>query len=447
MAATSIPQLIAYAESVGYPGYRGLSTAGFPLLAWGVATGSPYLNSGVTSLTALMAKSDLDGEAYVFEHGEDSYVELVAAYSLWIGVASLALAASGFPKLTEYVPKPVRFGFKWGCAVGVLVSAIPNGILKRGSKELKSLVSNSNEFSDALKPFKANFPGGVNVASVLYALLRPELWALAPTILFVCGTAFIMEGKKYMKKYLKPEWCPPGTEVVLLTAASILYSIYFDYDAATVGSIPKMNPNSGINLGGFYIPIEFVDLKKLVTEVPLVDQFGGSYLYLAVSACIFSAVNFLSIVGIASTFESEDGIPWSAERELAAQGVSCCAAAAVGSAPVSGSLSRSMVSRMTGTTSQWACIITALCWIYLQPYMSIMSPCPKAALSAVIVSAVLKGIAIPKDLLKQEGLDKFIGWGTGILTATTSPTNGFGAGMILFFVLKRQVPKPKKKDE
>ena len=39
MAATSVPQLIAYAETVGYAGYRGLSTAGPPLLAWGFATG------------------------------------------------------------------------------------------------------------------------------------------------------------------------------------------------------------------------------------------------------------------------------------------------------------------------------------------------------------------------------------------------------------------------
>ena len=39
MAATSVPQLIAYAETVGYAGYRGLTTAGAPLLVWGLATG------------------------------------------------------------------------------------------------------------------------------------------------------------------------------------------------------------------------------------------------------------------------------------------------------------------------------------------------------------------------------------------------------------------------
>lgn len=112
MAATSVPQLIAYAETVGYAGYRGLATAGPPLFAWGITTGSPYMNAGVTSITALMAKTDLDGDAYVAEHGEEEYVKLVAAYSLYIGLASIFLAVMGFGKLAQGVPKPVRMGFK-----------------------------------------------------------------------------------------------------------------------------------------------------------------------------------------------------------------------------------------------------------------------------------------------------------------------------------------------
>ena len=56
MAATSIPQLVAYAETVGYASFRGLATAGPSLFAWGLVTGSPFLNCGVTSITALMAK-------------------------------------------------------------------------------------------------------------------------------------------------------------------------------------------------------------------------------------------------------------------------------------------------------------------------------------------------------------------------------------------------------
>jgi MFS superfamily sulfate permease-like transporter len=400
------------------------------------------MNAGVTSLTAIMAKSDLNSEAYVAEHGEAAYVELVAAYSLYIGIASILLAVVGFGKVAKSVPKPVRFGFKWGCSLGVLVSAVPNGFFVH-SKVLKQLVIDSVWY-DLVAQYG---PAAINVTNFLYALSHPWAWAPEPTILFVGGTLFVIKGKKYL-----PHFLPPGSEVIIVTLVATLYSMYFDYPGSVVGEIPVLDSDAGISLFGglLYLPVEFLDVRKLIMEVPLVDCFGGSWPMLALSATLFAGVNFLSIMGIASGFESEDGIPWNAQRELIAQGVSCGVAAAVGSAPVSGSLSRSLVSRMTGTTSQLACIVTALCWIYMQPYMSIMSPTPKAALSAVIVSAVLKGVAIPKDLIKLTGLDFVVGWATGIVTAVTSPTQGFGIGLVLYFVLSvfRSTPKdPKEKAE
>ena len=101
---------------------------------------------------------------------------------------------------------------------------------------------------------------------------------------------------------------------------------------------------------------------------------------------------------------------------------------------------------MTGTTSQLSCLVTALCWIYLLPYMSVMTPTPKAALSSVIISAVLKSVVLPKDLNKLSGLDWVVGWGTGLATALSSPTQGFGAGLILYFALNpfRTQTKEKK---
>lgn len=66
--------------------------------------------------------------------------------------------------------------------------------------------------------------------------------------------------------------------------------------------------------------------------------------------------------------------------------------------------------------------------------MNVMTPTPKAALSSVIISAVLRSIVFPKDLNKLQGLDFVVGWGTGIATVLSSPTQGFGAGLVLFFV-------------
>ncbi|CAB9522688.1 sulfate transporter [Seminavis robusta] len=444
MAATSVPQLVSYAELVGYASYRGLQTAGPPLFAYGLTTGSPFMSAGVTSITALMCKSDLDGEAYVAQHGEEAYVTLVAQYSLCVGLASVFLALVGFGKLAKGVPKPVRTGFKWGCAVGVFLSAMPNGIFAQGSGQLKTLAKSSS-IARQVAEFKSLAPGAVSVTNLLYAMTIPFEWGLASTILFVFGTAFVVQSKNFMPKFL-----PPGTEVILVTGIATVYSIHFNYDGSVVGEIPQVDPDAGFSFldGRIRVPVEFLDLKQLVMDIPetLVERFGG-YLMLATSATLFAAVNFLSIMGIASGFEAENGIPWSAEREMVAQGVACGVAAAVGSAPVSGSMSRSLVSRMTGTTSQLSALITALAWIYLLPYMSIMSPCPKAALSSIIISAVLKSVVIPSGLLQLKGIDSFVGWGTGVATLLTSPTTGFGAGLVLAAVAAVLSPAPKAKQQ
>jgi len=441
MAATSVPQLIAYAETVGYAGYRGLTTAGAPLFAWGVVTGSPWMNAGVTSLTAVMAKTDLGGEAYAAKYGEEDYVDLVAAYSLYVGVASIVMALVGFGKLASKVPTAVKTGFKWGCELGVLASALPNGLYAFGST-LKSSVATS-AFGDVVKAVKTAVPGATGVsgvANILYAATHPQSWDLVAAAVFFACTLFVMKAKSFLPKSL-----PPGSEVVIATAAATVFSVYYGYEGGMVGEIPSVGSDGGISLGPINIPVELKDVKALL-NVPIAERcFDGSMVKLFITAAIFSGVNFLSIVGIASGFESDNNVPWSAPRELISQGVSNLAAGAVGSAPVSGSMSRSLVSRMTGASSKMACIVTALLWIYMMPYMSVMSPTPKAALSAVIVSAVVKNVVVPKKILALKGNDFIVGVATAAATAITSPTLGFGAGCVMFAIISVLAPSPKKK--
>jgi MFS superfamily sulfate permease-like transporter len=336
-------------------------------------------------------------------------------------------------------------GFKWGCALGVLVSALPNGLFDSGSKELKGLVAEDGLFGSFVSFLKSEVPqatGAVNVTGFIYGLTHPQQWAIVPTIIFVIGTWFVMNGKKMLPKAL-----PPGSEVILATALATLYSMNFDYSGGIVGEIPVMDADAGIAIPGtsFKLPIELLDYSK-VLDAPVAERMGG-WPALVITSLLFAGVNFLSIMGIASGFETENGIPWSAPRELIAQGVSCGVASMVGSAPVSGSMSRSLVSRMTGTTSQLACILTAMIWIVAMPYMSIMSPTPKAALSSVIVSAVLKSVVLPTSLMELKGIDFVVGWGTAVLTASTSPTLGFGGGCVLYLVtIPLQSEKKSKKD-
>ena len=70
------------------------------------------MNAGVTSLTAVMAKTDIGGEAYVAKYGESDYVELVAVYSIYVGITSAVMGLFGFAELTQKVPGAVKTGFK-----------------------------------------------------------------------------------------------------------------------------------------------------------------------------------------------------------------------------------------------------------------------------------------------------------------------------------------------
>lgn len=322
-----------------------------------------------------------------------------------------------------------------------MASALPNGLYAFGSS-LKALVDTS-VFGDVVKTVQTAIPGATgvkNVANIAYAVTHPQSWDVVAASLFLVCTIFVMKAKNYLPKSL-----PPGSEVVMATAAATVFSVYYGYEGGVVGEIPTVGSEGGLAFGPIKIPIELMDVKGLL-NVPIAERcFDGSMIKLFITAAIFSGVNFLSIVGIASGFESDNQVPWSAPRELIAQGVSNLAAGAIGSAPVSGSMSRSLVSRMTGASSQMACIVTALLWIYMMPYMSIMSPTPKAALSAVIVSAVVKNVVVPKKILSLKGTDFIVGVVTAATTAITSPTLGFGVGCIVYVAVNVVAGGPSKK--
>jgi len=451
MAATSVPQLIAYAELVGYASHRGLTTAGPSLAFFSFCTGVPFINTGVSSLTAVMARSDLNGEAFTAENGEEAYAKLVAGYSLMVGITSVILAVVGVGNVAQnLVPKPVQSGFKWGCAANVIVSAVPTGLLLKGSGSLKALSQTSAVLSGVIAsirgiPVIGEMAGGaVGVSKVLFTVCSPLEWFPLTAAIFLGSVYFVMNSKGIVGKLgIK---LPPGADVIFVTAATTILSTSIGYTGSVVGAIPAIDADSGISLfgGKFILPVTPLDPRELLFDSGLVGQFGGSWIKLFLTASVFSLVSFLSTVGICLTFENENGHPWNATRELAAQGAACLAAGSTGSAPVGASLSRSLVARMTGTTSSCAALVSATAWMLLLPLMGVMSPTPKCALSAIIVSAVVRGVANPKQLLALQGPDAVVGWFTAAATLLLSPTLGFGFGLVLAIVVTAVAPKKKK---
>ena len=143
-----------------------------------------------------------------------------------------------------------------------MVSALPNGLFNRGSKELKSLVAEDGVFGEFVGFLKSQVPqatGAVNVTGVVYGLTHPQQWAIVPAVMFIIATWFVMNGKKILPKFL-----PPGSEVILATACATLYSMNFDYSGGVVGEIPTLDADAGIAIPGtdLKLPIELLDYQK-----------------------------------------------------------------------------------------------------------------------------------------------------------------------------------------
>merc|ERR1712193_548187 len=141
-------------------------------------------------------------------------------------------------------------------------------------------------------------------------------------------------------------------------------------------------------------------------------------------------------MGISVEAEKPPEGGWSAFRELAGQGVACFTSGMAGSAPVGGSLSRSMIAGISGASSPLMGLICgiATCCLAFPSVSAVMASTPKAILAAVVLAAVLPGVVYPKDMLKLKGSEAFVSWGTCIGSLLMDPTKGFFLGVAMHAV-------------
>eukprot|EP00636_Phaeomonas_parva_P008723 CAMPEP_0118874974 /NCGR_PEP_ID=MMETSP1163-20130328/16216_1 /TAXON_ID=124430 /ORGANISM="Phaeomonas parva, Strain CCMP2877" /LENGTH=440 /DNA_ID=CAMNT_0006810425 /DNA_START=44 /DNA_END=1366 /DNA_ORIENTATION=+ len=408
MACVGVPQMIAYSELVGLPGFRGLKTAGPSMIGFGLTTGHVWLSQGVTSVSAVMAKSDLDGDKYAEENGTEAYVQLVCLYSLLVGVASILLALVGAGKIAQNIPKPVSTGFGWGASLSILASQMPDALFARGKSFAKAASAG------VLPSLPAFMKGAGGVMRLIWSLINPMLWG-PYTVPFAGLTIYVlMKGKEYLPKGL-----PKGSEVLMVTALFTAVSAHFGYSeyGNVVGEIPKDDGEASM------LPFE------VRTEFPF-DQIMA----LAPKAALFAIINFSATVSICAAFEKE-GMPFNANRELLAQGTSCLVAGVTGSPPVGASLSRSEVQKMLGASSVVSGIVNGLVLVFLLPAAALLADAPKAVLASIVIASVIKKVLMPKPLLNLAGVDAAVGWFTAFAVALCDPTIGIVGGVVLYFAL------------
>uniref|UniRef100_A0A6U4EDN8 SLC26A/SulP transporter domain-containing protein n=1 Tax=Phaeomonas parva TaxID=124430 RepID=A0A6U4EDN8_9STRA len=411
MATVGVPQLVACSELSGLPGYRGLLSAGLPMLAFGLTTGHPWLCVGVTSVSALMTKENLDGEDYTEAHGVDAYVRLVSVFSLVTGALCILFAYGGLGEVAREMPKAVAAGFTWGASVTIVSIQAPDVLFGHGRSFVAAA---AREHLVAPPTFLKGFGTLLKLA---WSMVHVELWNIH-TMCFAAVTLFVLlHGRPYL-----PKACPKGSEVLLITALATMCSAAISYRSygGVVGEVPGSGGDGGQH-----------SLAVPTYPLPLYRIPG-----LLLSAALCAMVNFTQTVSICASFE-EAGVSWGARRELFAQGASCVVAGMTGSPPMSASLSRSEVQKTLGTSTRATAIVNGLILVFLLPAAGLLEHTPKAVLASIIIASIIKKVFLPVGLLELRGQDALIGWVTGATVALATPTIGLIVGLIVGLGLER----------
>lgn len=413
VAVTSLPQYIAYAELAQLSGFRGIVASGPPLIAFAFLTGNPCLNIGVTSITALMATADLKGAEYREAFGEAAWSQILGTYSMMIGVASIVLAVFRAGRLVKHIPAPVKAGWKLGFALAACAAQTPSSAFQH-AKQLKKICVLPIVNGQPLKS------GAANMYRLVWTLTHPMHWD-AEAILFSAMTLFIV---MHFKSPLK---------VIAATAVGAGVSYVRQYQGDVVGLPP---PGSELHITGNLQADLTSWVHQWPWEMPIdatVARLGGWPMAI-LSAVAFAFVDYLAIISV----EAERPAPGGSRpsREMAGQGFACIASGMGGSAPVGGSLTRSMLAGMIGASSPMmglVCGFVTMCLGF--PFIAtLLEPTPKAVLSSTVLAAVLPAVVAPKDLLRLKGSDALAGWISAAATCMTDPTKGFGIGCATYFL-------------
>lgn len=331
VAALAAPQSLGYAAVAGVPVQVGLYTLPPALLAYALLGSSRLLFMGPVSTVSVLSGSIVrqlaDGDPVLA-------TRLTAALAV---VAGLVLLAAGLLKVgwvARFLSVPIVTGFVAGLVVLIVVGEIP-GLL-------------------GLPP-----PAGALLERLL-ALAR-DLPRVEPTTLAVAVTALVV-------LFGGQRWAPRVPWSLLVLVAGVMVSRVADLPGRgvpTVGDVPTGLPRPWLPWVG-------------------VEHLGG----LVVGGIAVAAVGIAEGLAAARTFahakENLDD-----DTELLANGAADVAAGLFGGMGVAGSLSKTAANARAGAHTQLSGVVSAaVVVLVLLVAAGLISPLPRAVLSAIVIHAV-----------------------------------------------------------
>ena len=339
VALVLIPQSLAYAELAGVPAHLGLIAGAAPPLAAAVLASSPYLQTGPTALTSILAFGVL---AASFAPGTSDYVSAAALLALLVGLFRVGLGLVRMGNLAYFMSRPVLQGFTSAAALLIFMTQLPAalGVVAPQSGIVEGAWWSITHIGSA----------------------RPLAIALA-----IVTIALMLGGR-----WIHPRF--PGA--LIAVGIGIAAGTLAEGVGPVLGDIP------------------------VVLGMPSLILPWGVLPELLVGAAVIAAIGFAEPAAIARTYARRKQHPWNPDRELVAQGAANLASGLFGAFPVGGSFSRSALNVLAGARTRWSGFVTGLAVIAFLPAAGILSPLPKAVLAGIVIAAILK-LLDPAALLRM----------------------------------------------
>ena len=382
VAVVLIPQAMAYAMLAGLPPVYGLYAAVVaPLMAsmWGSLQ---QLSTGPIAILSLLVLTTLSPLA---EPGTARYIELALLLAFMVGILYLGIGIFRLGAVMSFISHSTVRGFTSAAALIICATQIPG---------LLGIDVHRHEYL---------FPMLYEVVTALPATHMPTL------IVGLIAFAIIFVAKKYRATF------PGGLAALILTSIPLFIFEWHERGIAVIGPTPAGLPH-------FQVPaLNFNTMSMLLG-----------------SAIVIALVSFAETYSVGKAISSGTKQKVDVNQEFIGQGLANLVGSFFQSYPVSGSFSRTAINFSSGAKTWVASVVATLgviiALLFLTPFIAYI---PKAALSALVISAVMLLFNPGQvfSLWKKNRHDGIVAFTVFALALLTKPDYALLIGVVLSLVL------------
>lgn len=391
VAAVLIPQSMAYAILAGLPPVYGLYAAvSAPLIGalWGSLR---QLSTGPIAIMSLLVLTTLSPMA---EPGSPKFIELAFLLALLVGIIYMGIGLFRLGEIMSFISHSAVKGFTAAAALIIIATQLPGF--------LGISVARHEYIFQQLTDIVTSLPG------------------LHPLTMAIGITAFAVI---YGLKRIRPAF--PASIAALVATTVAVFVLKLDQSGvAIVGEIK----------GGLPMP------HLHAFDIGVISSLAGP-------ATVIAMVSFAETYSVGKTISSETKKKLDVDQEFIGQGLANLVGSFFQSYPVSGSFSRTAINFASGAKTGISSAISSLAVIVSLLFLTpIFTYIPKAALAALVISAVLI-LFHPREvfkLWKMNRHDGIVAITVFIMSLIAKPDYALLIGVLMslmFFLWKTMHPR------